>query len=491
MKIQVLLAISIALLAVFGCTDDQEAQQVKSTPTQTINLINDESYDLDAQIVSKEINGNTIQMYGYNGQIPGPILKVKQGSNITVTFKNSIDMPTTVHWHGIRLENKYDGVPDITQKAVLPGQSFTYKLRFPDSGIYWYHPHIREDIQQEMGLYGAILVEPNFSPATYEEVIFLDDILLGKEGQPLEFYRDSANFALMGRFGNVMLTNGKTDYTLNATAGQPIRLYLINSANSRVFNFKIEGASLKVIGGDSGPYEEEFIASSIILGPSERAIVDVTFNHSGSYEIQNSIPEGTYHLGSVKVTGDAKEIHSLVNHTIISNIVREQFNRSVDLKWRIGVRLGDEGMMGERMISHTMDLGEDGIEWEDSMVMMNAMSDSKNTKWFIRDESTGKENMDIMYKFKVGDIRKIRIYNDPKSPHPMQHPIHIHGQRFLVLSTDGIPNKNLVWKDTVLIPTGKTVDILVDFENPGDWMFHCHIAEHLETGMMGLIQVEK
>lgn len=118
------------------------------------------------------------------------------------------------------------------------------------------------------------------------------------------------------------------------------------------------------------------------------------------------------------------------------------------------------------------------------MQMMNQMSDTKNVTWKIIDDATKKENMGIHWDFKKGDQVKIHITNDPKSPHPMQHPIHFHGQRFLVTSIDGRRNENLVWKDTVLIPSGHSVDILLDASNPGDWMAHCHISEHLESGMM-------
>jgi FtsP/CotA-like multicopper oxidase with cupredoxin domain len=120
---------------------------------------------------------------------------------------------------------------------------------------------------------------------------------------------------------------------------------------------------------------------------------------------------------------------------------------------------------------------------------MNAMSTSKNTKWIMKDKKTGKENMDIDYRVKVGDIKKIRLFNDPKSMHPMQHPIHLHGQRFLVISEDEKMNKNLAWKDTALVPKGSTVDLLVEFTNPGKWMMHCHVAEHLEAGMMSMFIV--
>jgi FtsP/CotA-like multicopper oxidase with cupredoxin domain len=145
-------------------------------------------------------------------------------------------------------------------------------------------------------------------------------------------------------------------------------------------------------------------------------------------------------------------------------------------------------MMGGMMMDHGT--AEDGIEWEDSMPMMNSMATKANTQWKIIDEASGKENMDIHYTFTKGEKIKIRIINDKDSSHPMQHPIHFHGQRFLVLSMNGVRNENLVWKDTVLVPKDATVDILLDVTNPGDWMIHCHIAEHLSNGMMGMFTVE-
>jgi FtsP/CotA-like multicopper oxidase with cupredoxin domain len=118
------------------------------------------------------------------------------------------------------------------------------------------------------------------------------------------------------------------------------------------------------------------------------------------------------------------------------------------------------------------------------MNAMNRRSSPKNMFWKLIDRSTGAENHAIDWRFTVGERIKLRIVNEPDSDHPMQHPFHIHGQRFLILSRDGEPNANLVWKDTVLIGTGETVDILVDMTNPGLWMAHCHIAEHIESGMM-------
>ena len=149
-------------------------------------------------------------------------------------------------------------------------------------------------------------------------------------------------------------------------------------------------------------------------------------------------------------------------------------------------RMPDGTLMGNCEGSEELEL----IEWEDTMRMMNAQATPKNTKWIIHDEQTGKENMDIEMRANIGDKVKIRIFNDPKSMHPMQHPIHLHGQRFLILSVDGKPVENQVWKDTTLVPIGSTMDLLVEATNPGTWMFHCHISEHLESGMMSMFIVE-
>src|SRR5262245_11866361 len=153
----------------------------EAKPREVKELKNGDTLDLKAQMVRRTINGKAFVMYGYNGQYPGPLIKVKQDATIIVRFSNAIDWASTVHWHGVRLENKSDGVPDLTQPEVKPGGTYTYTVHFPDAGIYWYHPHVREDIQQDMGLYGNMMVEPSeagyYSPVNSEEVLMLDDLL--------------------------------------------------------------------------------------------------------------------------------------------------------------------------------------------------------------------------------------------------------------------------------------------------------------------------
>lgn len=460
---------------------------------------------LEAKPFVKSINGSNVTMYGYNGQIPGPLIKVRQGSSIYVNFTNNLDIDTTVHWHGLRLENRFDGVPVVTQEPVKPGESFLYKLDFPDDGIYWYHPHIRDDIGQEMGLYGNILVEPAYhmgGSADKEEALFLDDIKL-LNGDIYPFNRDYADFTLTGRFGNIMLINGEADYQLNVKKGEVVRFYLTDSANTRTFNFSIENTKMKLIGGDSGRYEKETLVDSVVVSVGERYIVDVLFDKPGTFRILNNIPADnntvtTYVLGTVKVSDKASfsmrsTSFSILkkNYDVIGDIAPFKKYRSTapDYKLDLTVDILDEELARE--LEKMMGGAIEPIEWDENenMAMMNSMSTSENVMWMIKDNATGKENP--IYQMKVGDIKKIRIFNDPTSMHPMQHPIHLHGQRFLVLTQDGKSSDNLVWKDTVLVPAGSTIDILVDFTNPGQWLMHCHIPEHAEAGMIASFTVSE
>lgn len=481
-------------------------------PQEVVSLNNGDSYNLTASIVKKTINGQEMKMLAYNGSIPGPLIKVSQGAEITLKFTNNTDVDSTVHSHGVRVDNKFDGVPDVTQDPVKPGQSFTYSLKFPDAGVYWYHPHIREDYAQELGLYGNFLVTPTtpdyWAEVDREETLFLDDILI-ENGQIAKFDRETVDHTLMGRFGNTMLINGDENYKLSVKQGERVRFYITNAANSRVFNFAIPNTRMKLVGADNGKYEREEWVDSVVVGPSERQIVEISFDKDGEYKIQNQTPEKTYALGAITVANAPVTTSYLMvprtNQDIISAIdpLRPLFNRPADkeLKLTLLMGMGDTpnnnnsmgGHMmgnGQQMQNQQMAMGDvEKIEWEDDMGMMNAQSTNDTLKWKLVDQATNKENMDIDWQFKKGDAVKVKIFNDDKSMHPMQHPIHIHGQKFLVLSTNGQKSTNLVWKDTTLIQTGDTVELLVQMDNPGDWMIHCHIPEHMESGMMSAFKV--
>jgi FtsP/CotA-like multicopper oxidase with cupredoxin domain len=494
---------------------------------ETVVLQPDEVFELRAEQVRKRIGEATVKMLAYNRSIPGPTLKVAQGSEVTVHFTNDTDLESTVHWHGLRLENRFDGVPQGAHQGMMApvpvGGSFTYRVRFPDPGLYWYHPHLREDYTQEMGLYGPIVVVPTeeayWAPVNREITLTLDDLLL-EEGKVAPFSRTLSDHTAMGRFGNVMLVNGETSPTLSAKQGEVVRLYLVNTANVRVFSVRLPGARMKLVGGDNGRVEHEEFVEEVLLSPSERVIVDVFFEHVGQFSLEHRTPERTYSLATVSVEAQsaepsfAQEFFTLRTSTELEALRTElaaDFKRQPDKTLQLVGEMpgmahhGGEHSMAHHEGGHHMDHMEhhahmhhhggghsvEAIEWEDTMEEMNRMSTPHNMFWKLVDGPTGAANHDIDWSFTVGDRVKVRIVNPADSDHPMQHPIHFHGQRFLVLSRNGVANENLSWKDTVLVPAGETVDLLVEMSNPGAWMVHCHIAEHLESGMMFTYHVQE
>ena len=279
----------------------------EATRPELVELASGDQVHLRIAPVAKRLDGTTVRMLGYNGSIPGPTLRVQQDSEVTVHVTNDGDLDATVHWHGLRLDNKYDGVPHETQTPIPVGGEFTYRIRFPDPGLYWYHPHIREDYTQEMGLYGNILVvpaDPDYWPPAHRDVLLtLDDLLL-EDGKIAPFSPAETTYTAMGRFGNVLLVGGEQDCSLTARAGEVMRLWLTNTANTRVFNVTLPGARMKLIGGDSGRAEHEEFVSQVILAPSERAVVDVLFGQAGQLELQHRTPDRAYRLASIIVTGD-------------------------------------------------------------------------------------------------------------------------------------------------------------------------------------------
>ena len=211
-----------------------------------------------------------------------------------------------MHWHGLRLDNRYDGTHE-TQAPISVGGNFSYHLEFPDPGLYWYHPHIREDYGQEMGLYANILVvptDPDYWPPVHRELLLtLDDVLV-EDGKIAPFSRTETTYAAMGRFGNVLLVGGETDLSLTIQRGEVVRFYLTNTANTRVFKVALPGARMKLVGGDSGRHEHEQFVDSVILAPSERAIVDVLVDEPGQLTLEHQTPERTYPLATITVSAD-------------------------------------------------------------------------------------------------------------------------------------------------------------------------------------------
>jgi FtsP/CotA-like multicopper oxidase with cupredoxin domain len=530
---------------------------------EVIELKDGQEFELRIGPVVKQIGDARVRMLAYNGSIPGPTLRVKEGSEVVVNVFNDGDHENTVHWHGLRLDNRYDGTHE-TQPPIPVGGSFKALVAFRDAGAYWYHPHIREDYGQELGLYGNVIVEPAdpdyFPPVHRELAVTLDDILL-EDGKIASFNPSETTHSAMGRFGDTMLIRGETDLELSAKAGEVVRFYFTNTANTRVFKVKVPGAQMKLVGGDSGHVEHEELVESVILAPSERVIADVLFDQAGDLSLEHHTPGRVYPLGRVHVSEDRAEPPLETGSDELrtnADLAAERERIAADLERDPDKRLafiaemdlgGPEGdgpvvyacpmhpevvseeegtcpecamkliaveanytcpmhpevvsedqgkcpecgmkLLPSQLVGEAHEHGDhehstaEGIEWEDDMVDINKLTTPANFRWKLIDRDADAENDSIDWRFRVGDRVKIRLLNEMAGDHPMHHPFHIHGAgRFLVIARDGEVEPNLVWTDTVLIPAGQTVDILLEVTNPGRWMAHCHIAEHHESGMM-------
>ena len=277
-----------------------------ATATEVVALGDGDRYTLRIAPVTKRIGDATVRMLAYNGSIPGPTLRVPEGAEVIVDIENEGDLEATVHWHGLRLDNRYDGTHE-TQEVMPIGGRYTARVTFPDPGVYWYHPHIREDYGQELGLYGNCIVVPaddDYWPPVHRElVITLDDILI-EDGQIAAFSPDETTYAAMGRFGNVLLIAGDPELALTACTGEVVRLYLTNTANTRVFKVALPGARMKLVGGDSGRVEHEQFVEDVILAPSERVVVDVCFETPGQLVLEHRTPDRTYKLADITVTDE-------------------------------------------------------------------------------------------------------------------------------------------------------------------------------------------
>ncbi len=529
--------------------DTSIANLPEAHASEFVSLNNADTYTLTAGYVKKTIGNRTLRMLAYNGSIPGPFIRVKENSKVNIVFVNNTDIDQTIHSHGVRVNNNYDGVPDVTQHAVRPGETYTYVLDFPDAGIAWYHPHTRDDYGQEMGLYGNYFIDSTEegynNPVNRELPLVLDDILIQNDNIA-PFFKEYTDHALIGRFGNQYLVNGELDYTLNVQKGEVIRFLMTNVSNARTYRLSIPGALMKRVAGDQGKYEMETFENELIISPSERMVFEVMFPAEGTYKLVNRTNTATEEL--VRFIGNNTEVTTSHKDTFLAarkNLalsqqfdgLRTYFDRAPDKKLKVTVALTgvvdhsvhahggaaaapqpvvDESMphshgetagapaamggmdhsgmggadMTTMMAQHHSSI--DSIQWSDP-TNSDAVNTSKNVEWILQDEATGKKNMEIPLRdwtFKQGSLVKIRVTNDMMAQHVMQHPIHLHGQRFVVLSENGVRNENMVWKDTSLVLPGGFIDILVDMSNLGNWMLHCHISEHLHAGMMMPFRVE-
>ena len=404
------------------------------------------------------VAGQMVEAFTYDGMSPGPLLQVRRGQLMRVHVTNDLDEPTTVHWHGLRIDVAMDGVVMGNIPAIAPGDTFVYEFTPPDAGTFWFHPHVRSNVQVEAGLYGALVVHEDaaLAPSVDADRIFvLDDVLL-EDGVIAE---ESSNHMVQmhGRFGNTLLVNGQEDpLSIDLRPDGVERWRLVNTANARTMVFRFPGLSVREVGADGGLWPQEWTRSidELTLPVGARAELEVRLDgDEGSLEqvvlaldANNDVIEVPVDRALVTLDGDAAASDA-------SGFTADP-----------PMALPDVDGADEHVLAVSAVNGADGVTW-----MLNGRAWPEASDWVVD------QNVPVI----------IEVQND-LGP---EHPFHVHGQFFSVLERDGAPADERGLWDTVLVRGGTTVRIATDFSNPGTWMVHCHILEHAERGMMTTVEV--
>jgi FtsP/CotA-like multicopper oxidase with cupredoxin domain len=417
-----------------------------------------------------------IAVWAYNELVPGPPIRAQQGDRVRIAVENRLAEETTVHFHGIRLVNAMDGVPHLTQHPIAPGHTFHYDFNVPDAGTYWYHSHQRSIEQVGRGLYSAFIVEERQPIRVDRDVVWLlSDWRLLPNGQISDDFRNMHDMAHNGRVGNTVTMNGRVRETFAVRRGERIRLRLINAANARIFGLTFTGHRPRVIAYDGQPVEpHEPIDRRIILGSGMRMdlILDMTGKPGERFQVLDTFYPGLGYRLLDLVYGTVVVREKPLDDPIAlpANTMPEPHLSSAE---RHEVTFNG-GMMGQMMMR------ERGMGGGNMMEMMHT-----GKIWFINGVAMLGHVMDPMLTLKRGRSYVLSLSNETAWHHPM----HLHGHAFRVISRNGAPTRYREWQDTVLMPPRERVEIAFVADNPGDWMFHCHILEHQDSGMMGVIRV--
>jgi FtsP/CotA-like multicopper oxidase with cupredoxin domain len=416
------------------------------------------------------------EVWAYNGHVPGPEIRIAQGGRLRIVVENKLPETTTLHSHGIRLPNRMDGVPLLTQKPIAPGEEFVYEFDCPDAGTFWYHPHINSAAQIGRGLYGALIVEERNPPAVDRELVWvLDDWRLLADASISPDFGNLHDLTHAGRIGNTATVNGRIPDALAVRRGERIRLRLINAANARVFSLSFESHRPRIIAIDGQPVEPHAPRDGrIVLGPAMRTdlILDLAGETGRRYAVvddyyprmQYKLLDLLYEPSALRNRPPESEIRLDPNPLSEPDLANAEHHRVI---------LGG-GMMG-RMMSAIVD----GREM-DTMSMFRS-----GIAWAINGIAMTDHVHEPLFTFRQRRSYVLELANDTAWPHPM----HLHGHAFRVLSRNGVAEPYRPWQDTVLIPPQERAEIAFVADNPGDWMFHCHVLEHQVAGMMGIIRI--
>lgn len=420
--------------------------------------------NLEAKESKILLDGNLVNLYTYNGMSPGPIIRAKVGDTLNATLINSLNEDTTIHWHGLQLPNGMDGVPDVTQKPVKPGKEFIYTFKLNEPGIYWYHSHADTSEQVGRGLYGILIVEQKNETLKFdkEQLLVLDDIRINRDGQIAQF-ENMMDARMAGRYGNTYFINGKSSFDITANRNSFLKIDLVNTANARIFKFAIEDHNFIVLGNDIGRIKKPYETDSLILAPGERAEILVYLSQTtkDNFKLLNLATRHPEVIGKLHYTdvGKKQKQKDLIYY---QNLIKE--NLRADLPdW--SDKLGNKP----------------DIEFD-----LYAINDKKDGfKWTINGNYYP-EKPDIQ-NMTIGKFYKLRYASKQR----MVHPMHLHGQKFIILARNGVPVNDTMWRDTALVYPGESVDVGLIAQGNGSWVNHCHILEHADAGMLGIVNVHK
>ena len=416
-------------------------------------------------------------VWAYDGRVPGPEIRVRQGERVRITVTNGLREETTVHWHGVRVPNAQDGVPHLTQEPIAPGARFVYEFVCPDAGTFWYHPHQRSFEQVGRGLYGPLIVEEREPPAVDRDLTWvLDDWRLTPEAEIRDDFGHPHDISHEGRIGNVVTVNGRTPAPLHMRTGERVRLRLINAANARIFALVFHGHRPRIVALDGQPCPpHEPPGGRVVLGPAMRA--DLILDGTGRPGERYTVRDVAYRRQAYELTDVVYGPTPLRNEPppapveLPANPLAEPDLARAE---RHEIRF-QGGMMGGSL--HGLRMNGRPVN---PMQMMHA-----GKAWAINGVVATGHRLDPVLTLARGRSYRLLLANDTAWHHPM----HLHGHSFRVLARDGVPAPRREWQDTVLVAPRERTEIALVADNPGDWMFHCHILEHQAGGMMAVVRV--
>ena len=413
--------------------------------------------------------------WSYGGSVPGPLLRYRRGERLDVTFENRLQEPSAVHWHGLRPPNGMDGAAPLTQAPVPPGETYRYDFDLDDAGTYWYHTHFRGWNQQDRGLYGVISVDEESPPAVDRDLLLvLDDWVLTRRGTLSTDFGDMHEWAHAGRLGNLATINNAADADVPVTAGERIRLRLVNVANAQIFALMFDGHDPVVIAEDGNPVTPWALGEKeLLLGPGQRAdlIVDAVGAPSSRHTIRAYTLRDEVNMGAF-VYADREGGSGLAGTDIapLETNARPSLNRAGARRLELRMEGGAMGGMGRAMMGGRM------------MGMRELM---RNRRIWAFNGVAG--DMDApLATLKRGETVIVDIINDTAFPHAM----HLHGMHFREIARNGAPIEDGAWRDTSLMASDDRVEIAFVAETPGRWMLHCHMIEHQAGGMMTFLEIE-